>query len=247
MGETVDRPFIHFHIPKTAGTSLRSAFTKQYGPEGVAFRLHDGQLVRISELPFANTERLDKIRRVARRFGLLNLYSAGVHLLNRGGIRETFDISTLETQNIQVATGHFTHNDITETVMHLPRTTLLREPLARAWSHYGHWREAKGNMWWHSGDVPYADDVSFETFATDPALANFQAKHLGDLGFVVIGTTTDLPGFFEEIGLNPGTSVPKLNPGQHQGLPDFDPGFRRDFAEINAVDYALYEAAAHKA
>jgi hypothetical protein len=183
---------------------------------------------------------------MARSVGMLNVYSAVLGRINRKTITNPFDLSTLESQNIQVATGHFKPEDITEGVSHLSRTTILRDPLARARSHYAHWQEAKGNMWWHSGEVPYSDDVTFETFATDPALANYQTKYLGNLSFTAVGTTADLPGFFRGIGLDQEASIPTLNPGKHRETSSFDPGFVRDFTELNAADYALYEAVMQK-
>jgi hypothetical protein len=197
-------------------------------------------------MPVSNTERLDRARRVARSIGLLNLYSAGVHHLNKRNTAETFGLSNLEAQNIQVATGHFTYEDIAEGVTGFPRTTVLRDPLARARSHYAHWQEARGNMWWHDGSVPYGDKVSFEDFATDLAIANYQTKRMGGLGFAIIGTSDNLPGFFEEIGIDLERTIPRLNPGKYRDVPNLDPGFMRDFTELNAADYVLYESVIQK-
>jgi len=242
LGEAITQPFIHFHIPKTAGTSLRAVFIDQFGAERVAFLLPDRSLVQTSDLPF-KTESLDRIRRIARGAGLLNLYSAGVGAINRRRLTKTFSLSAIEQQDIALATGHFTHTDIVDgDVEHLPRTTILRQPLERTWSHYGHWREAKGAMWWHKGGVTYTDDTSFETFALDPQLANYQSLCLGNLSFAAVGVSTNLPAFFEKLGIQPPRAIPVLNPGR-TNMPTFDPGFIRDFEALHAEDYARYEAA----
>lgn len=236
----IRKPFIHFHIPKTAGTSLRATFVNEFSADGVAFRLYDGNLVRMRDMPFTNVERLDKVRRISRRLGLLNAYSAVLGAVNKRTITNPFILESIESQNIQVATGHFKPEDIKEEVNHLPRTTIVRDPLDRMRSHYNHWREAQGNMWWHSGEVPYGDDVTFEKFATDAELANYQTKYIGHLGFAVIGSTVDLPRFFNDLGMN-STSIPILNPARHNANTEFDPGFVREFREMNEADYELFE------
>jgi hypothetical protein len=244
MNKAVE-PFIHFHIPKTAGTSLRAACIDQLGPENVAFMMPDRKLVRASDLPF-ETKQLDRARRLARKVGLLKLFSTGVSVVNQAKDYDSFELAEMLAQNVTLATGHFVHSDITEPVVGIPRTTVLREPLKRAWSHYSHWREAKGAMWWHEGVIAYSDEVKFEMFATDPKLTNYQANCLGSLTFKVIGYSGKLPEFIEEMGLNPDPCIPNLNPGLYREMPSFDPRFLRDFRNMNAVDYGLYEEAVQR-
>lgn len=244
MSEAISRPFIHFHLPKTAGTSLRATFIKSLGAENVAFMMPDRRLVRTSDLPF-ETEQLDTARRAAREAGRLSLFSAEVNAINREKVTNTFPLSEMVTRGVALATGHFVHTDVPETFAGMPRTTIVRDPLARMWSHYAHWREARGTMWWHTGSVPYADDTRFEDFATDPTLANYQAGRLGDLDYAVVGATDNLPAFLTSVGLDATNHIPTLNPGNYRQSPDFDPGFVRDFTTMNTADYELYETALH--
>lgn len=245
MHKAIEKPFIHVHIPKTAGTSLRATFIKNFGPEKVAYLMPEGHLLRTSDLPF-ESEQLDKARRIARMFGLLHVYSSGLRIINKKLIPQGFDFASLLQQDISVVTGHFESADIPESLLHLPRTTVIREPLARMWSHYTHWREARGNMWWHKGSVPFDKNTQFETFALDPELANYQSSRLGDLGFVAMGTTANLADFFEQIGVDPATRVPSLNPGRYKMPAGFNPGFLQQFDELHSADYALYDKALHQ-
>lgn len=245
MSEIIETTFIHFHIPKTAGTSLRAIFIKRLGEENVAFMMPDRKLVRTSDLPF-KTEELDKARRTARETGQLISFSARINAINKEKAYGSFVLSELEAQGIKLAIGHFVHSDIVKTIDHLPRTTVIRDPLERTWSHYSHWKEAQGTMWWHEGEIAYSDQVAFETFAMDPRLANYQTKRLGSLNFKAVGITDKLPEFLEEIGLDLGSGIPTLNPGRYHQVPVFDSGFLEDFKELNAEDYKLYEEVVQK-
>lgn len=236
-------PFIHFHIPKTAGTSLRMSMIQGFSSEGVAFMLPDRTLVRTSDLPF-KTDELDKARWEARNAGKLNEFSEHIRKINSAKLSRCFELAELEASGSFVATGHFTHADISETVAHLPRTTILRNPLERMWSHYSHWKEAKGRMWWHLSDIDYTEHVRFEEFAVDHALQNYQAKCLGSLAFEVVGITEKLPEFLGEIGLTVSGEIPVLNPGVQGKLPEFNIEFVEEFRQLHALDYELYEAAA---
>lgn len=240
MSHTTTKPRIHFHIPKTAGTSLRDVLVKHYSPEHVAFLMPTRRLIKTSDLPFDVTH-LDMARRAARRVGLLKPFSAAIRRINRD--RAGFSLTELEEHDIQLAIGHFMSSDITEPVADIPRTSVVREPLARMRSHFSHWQEAKGSMWWHKGTIPYGEGVAFEDFATDPALANYQAGCLGGLTFEAIGVADNLPAFLESQGIEPDTPVPTLNPGKRYPRATPDPGFMRDFAELHAADYELYETA----
>lgn len=42
--------------------------------------------------------------------------------------------------------------------------------------------------------------------------------------------------------MSPHLEIPTLNPGRYD-MPAFDPGFVRDFREMNVTGYELYEAA----
>ena len=242
MSKAIEKPIINFHIPKTAGTSLRATFIKSLGAENVAFMMPDRQLVRTSDLPY-ETEELDRARRIAREAGQLSLFSAQVNAINQEKVIDTFPLSEMVTRGIALATGHFAHTDILTAVADLPRVAIVRDPLARMWSHYTHWQEAKGTMWWHDGNVLYSDNASFEAFATDTALANYQSNRLGGIDFAVVGTTNNLPAFLVEVGLDANNHIPKLNSGNYHEFPALDPGFVRDFTDMNTADYELYEAA----
>ncbi|MGC1176837.1 MAG: hypothetical protein WA843_02100 [Candidatus Saccharimonadales bacterium] len=243
--QQIETPFIHFHIPKTAGTSLRAVLIDEFGPQSVSFMMPNRQFVRASELPF-ETEELDKKRRAARAMGQLNAFSEEIRAVNRQREYSFFGLDDLSHQGIRVATGHLMPVDITDTVAHLSRTTVVQDPLIRALSHYEHWREASGTMWWHDGTVPYADDVSFEAFASDPMITNYQTRQLGSLTFRAMGVVDKLTEFLEEIGLDPGLTVPHLNPNANNETPSMDKAFVKEFIDMNSKDYELYTAAGQR-
>jgi len=218
MGETISKPFINLHIPKTAGTSMRAALIDDFGADRVAFMMFERQAVRASELPFG-VEEMDIERRAARDAGQLATFSARMSEANRTIDYDAFSLSEIRSRDVDVATGHFNHKDITQDIMDVPLVTILRDPLERAWSHFSQWREAKGSIWWHSSDVIYSDDVSFEEFVTDQKLVNYQSQWLGELSISVTGVTTNLSEFLEQVGVRPDTRIPLLNPGMHRGVP----------------------------
>ena len=242
MGAPLERPFIHLHIPKTAGTSLRASYIEAFGAEHVAFMLPEREFVKTSELPFG-TEELDLLRRTAREQHLLPQFSTMVQRMNQNRYYRTFPLGDIETEDVVVATGHIRHGDISSSVAHLAVTTVVREPLERAWSHYVHWKEASGSMWWHDGSMSFSEDVGFETFALDPALQNYQAAYLGKLACHTIGTADNLEAFLEHIGAARTPNIPRLNSGLYPEIPVFDLGFLRAFAEYHSQDYELYESA----
>ena len=239
MTERVRQPFVHVHIPKTAGTSLRAAFIKGFGAERVAFMMPERSFVKTSELVF-DTEELDQLRRIARKRQTLPQFSIMVQRMNKDQYYSTFGLEDILNQNISVATGHIRHTDLVSSASALDHTTVVRDPLQRAWSHYVHWREARGSMWWHDGTVPYSDEVSFEAFVNDPALANYQSNYLGKLACAEIGSANKLDQFIARLGLNGSVTVPKLNTGLYEALPNFDSAFIRNFTELNRADYELF-------
>jgi hypothetical protein len=239
MKQVTRSSFVHIHIPKTAGTSLRAVFIGEFGPENVGFMMPNRQFVRASELPF-KTEELDKRRRAARVMGRLPAFSETIRTVNQQQDYNFFTLSALSAQNIRVATGHLVPTDISDKAAALPLTTIVRDPLERAVSHYRHWQEARGEMWWHDGSLPYADDVSFEVFANDPALVNYQTRWLGNLAFCAVGTTEKMPEFLEEIGLRSRIPIPRLNLRIGEAALAIDKGFTREFIELNSQDYELY-------
>lgn len=233
--------FIHFHIPKTGGSSLKSVFLEYFGDERVGYMRSDGKIVKASDLSL-NVEQIDRVRSIARRAGLLGVYARTVKILHKNSPSEHFDLFSMGSLGIKVAVGHFTPSHISEEVANIPRTTVVRDPLERAWSHYTHWRDSRG---FHLDyPSPYSKNISFEEFVNDPSMVNYQASHIGNLDFSVIGILNNLPGFLEEIGIDPQFHIPVLNSGTHGEMPIMDPGFVRDFKAANTADYELYEMAA---
>jgi len=229
---------VYFHIPKTAGTSLRAAFVENLGADRVAFRLSDGSMIRMSDMRF-DIEALDKARRLARSLGMLKPFSSVIRSIDGSSSASTFSLAQLREHSIHLATGHFTAEDIDSGSEAFPRTTLVRDPLLRMWSHYRHWQEAKGTMHWHRGSVPYTRKATFQEFSLDPLMHNYQASCLGGLDFEVIGNSYDLGGFLDKLGFG-STDIPILNPGKHNGMPHLDAGFIREFEDCNQLDYNLY-------
>jgi hypothetical protein len=239
---TPRQPFIHLHIPKTAGTSLRAAYITAFGAERVAFMLPERTLVKTSVLPF-KTEQLDELRRVAREQHFLPQFSTMVQRINKNQYYDAFKLEAVVEHDVSVATGHIKHTDITDSVAQLDVTTVVRDPLERIWSHYAHWQEAQGTMWWHDGSIGYSDSVTFEKFASDPLMTNYQSAYLGSLACAVIGIADALPQFMEQVGVGNTPAIPQLNTGSYRSMPKLDVGFIRDFTENNRVDYELYQQA----
>jgi len=242
MADVLTEPFIHIHIPKTAGTSLRASYIQAFGASRVAFLLPGQKLVKTSELPFG-TEELDVLRRTAREQHLLPQFSTMVQRMNQIKYYETFELADIVDREIAVATGHIRHTQVPDAVAHLAVTTVVRNPLERAWSHYSHWQEAAGTMWWHDGSIPFSEDVTFESFAFDPALQNYQANYLGSIACATVGIASNLELFMERVGIAQVPKVLQLNGGLYENLPHFDPGFVHEFEAFHAADYDLYQEA----
>lgn len=252
------------HIPKTAGTSVRSAIEHNVGPEGVyIYSPQVDRLVPSSSNLLPQTSNMIE----AVRWGITNPLLGPLLLrvyplidsINKGRIRKRYPNLEIPDK-AKVIFGHFSANKFDELLTHEPiRGVIIRDPLERMRSHYDHWKRNKGKADWGI-DVQYDSNMTFEQFALLSQLQNYQTQALAGMDihtFDVVGITEDTEEFIQTFlgrlrqeGLinSEQTEIHqrRLNttsPRRKTPTQNLDQKFLELFRQFHSEDYDLYEKA----
>src|SRR3989344_5657859 len=246
MIENGSKPFVSVHIEKTAGSSIGQLLVKKYGKEGILrYDAVSDTIIRLSDRIVPSDSSVHKLGELlVGIWGMkpfLQLGQLVVRNIDRTKQHKPEEIPT----GFAVLTGHFRAERF---IGILPPeefryTSVLREPLARMWSHYQHWNRTCGIPRFRVRPT-YNPDMRFEDFAMLPEMAGYQAKALGENTeeFSNIGVVDHLMSYLEEMGWHNHREVPpRINTGNYAAMPTLDPGFYRDFLEAHSADFELYE------
>ena len=238
----------HFHIPKTAGTTLRYEFCKQFGAKNVFyFDPHTGRAspsntrLLATELPA-----IDSMKNIVNKHSLHRSLQPIIFAM-----KSLQRITSSKPENVKdnphrVLTGHFTYEDLTSWGIEPEvSVSVIRDPLQRAWSHFKHWKRSKGNFPLPN-EIPYTPDFSFESFISTPDLINYQSRWIGRQSLTHIGVSEQLDKLLEEVGITPSDPVKHLNSDYGLSIPEISSLALKKFKANNEADYALYESAAKK-
>ena len=238
---------VFVHVPKTAGTSLRTMIIGSYGlmhtwvyaaSSGLFFRA-DKQLFQPGEV---DTRRIRMLRH--RLFSPVTRPLIYCNNMRADGKSETHD-------KAHAVVGHFPHTifDDMPNTRKIRKFTVLRDPLARMLSHYEYSQSLKnlGRHWvgWMQNDDK---SLSFEDFAFSAYHQNFQTRLTGThlRAYEAVGVTEHLPEFLCLSGLaSYMAAVPYHNQTRRSNRDRVvaDPGFLRAFRAFHALDYNMYEEA----
>lgn len=249
------------HIEKAGGTSLEDFYKNLYGPERVLiYNPKTDTVTRSSSIKVPRSHPL-----VSEANSRLGKYKA--YLL----VQKVYSTMTHQWQNkgqipldklpddFAILHGHFAANKFDRHLNSPLKMVVLREPLSRMWSQYGHWKRVEGNVDWRV-TVPYDPSLTFEQYALLPQLRNYQSQALSGEpleSFCVVGTTDNI-GLFTQGVVNLSVTVGLVGPNQIQHLgrlkrlnesprrtdkEDTNPRFRIKFREFHCDDYKLYEKA----
>ncbi len=235
---------VHVHIERTGGVSLQDLYEKKYpGPEMLWYSVRDN-LFAPFEIKSANYTRdwqLKFYAFIARRFPIVRRLMVRLRTWRRA--RREIPLRDLHL-HATVIIGHFA---VSKILPYLPPDqheyrTVLRDPLARMWSHFNHFRAHKGDV--GQRVVPgYRENMTFEEFSMLPEMKNYQTQAVGDDLSIYkhIGITEKLDEFCQNTGLINAHSVsPKVN---HFGskMPIFNNDFLLAFKTAHAKDYELFK------
>lgn len=236
-------------MPKTAGISLRGLLIDKFGPDNVwGTDVRTGRLASMERQGF----KADNSQRGRRaNLGLLTPSFVAQAVMS---VREKiiYEDATEALPKARVVSGHFAVNSFDDiaTATEADYFTILREPLSRMQSHYRYLQQLRQLIpkMRHWGEK-HNPDLPFEKFAFEPELQNYQTSFTGNyLGrYTLVGIYEQLPKFFIENDLlEPNRVAPYLNKTEWQDPLSVcaDPGFKTDFEEFHAQDYALYSQAA---
>jgi hypothetical protein len=173
---------VHVHVEKTAGTTLKSAYINAYGGDRVwgysaseqAYRALGKKLFAIDS-DWQQSLRAQIFRNTPRlaRLGQLALNALPSH-------------QALTLEQVQevasVIIGHFTFDGMSQAIDpgQSAYRAVLRDPLDRMRSHYSFLLQRsvpKSRMRIAALD---AENMSFEEFALQPSVQNFQSQAIGD-------------------------------------------------------------------
>ncbi len=251
-GGTARDAILHVHIPKTAGTSIRNTLVNAYSPEAVVFYNHaNDSFIRSSDRGLVGTEKpyVDVVKTITYRSGLFPLIRP---FFNRAVEQEATHYTPAESFfdtepkiAYRALSGHFEASQIEswglENNLGL---SIVREPLARAISHYGHYVRLQRRQGTHAGSpvANRAELMDLDEFLELPEFTNIQTRYLGRLANVKIGTIETCGNLLEEVGI-PNISLPHLNKTSNAEIPHPGTTATAKFLEVNAADYELFDAA----
>ena len=252
------------HIEKTAGTSIRSSLERAIGPQYVyIFSPEADRFARSSDnLMPATTPILDRVRQGFSNPILgpvfVHIWAPMLNGMYRDRIRQRYPVLEVP-EDTKVILGHFTASQFNDKLKNRQPilATVIRDPLARAKSHFEHWRRNRGFEDWRTY-IPFDRHTTFKEFIQLPQLQNFQTQALADValsGFDVVGITEKTDQFIadflrvlQEAEIVLENRNPKqitLNVNHHRSIGDGEitPNLIGLFKELNKDDYALYEEA----
>lgn len=240
---------VFVHVPKTAGTSLRTRVIDYHGPEDTwVYSASSGLFFRADKMLFQPAETdTRKVRVLKHR--LFTPITRGLIYCNNMRADSIEEVHA----EANAVIGHFPHTmfDDMPPTREVRKFTVLRNPLARMVSHYRYLQSYRNVgrhlLGWMRHDN---GELSFKDFALSPGVQNFQTKLTGTnlQEYAAVGLTENLPEFLCLAGLaSYATSAPHHNKTllRNNGLCSAanDPGFVRDFVEFHAADYTAYEEA----
>jgi hypothetical protein len=247
---TAEKPLAAFvHVPKTAGTSLRSVVAAHYGPERTWLYQATAEGFFQADGAILNP---DKVGTQTRMKPLLNVLPT---IVLKAGISYAARNATPPESALaqaSAAIGHVPFATWQEWAAPRPVAlyTVVREPLERMVSHYRYMQQNRRLPRPFKGWMVYGDAAQpFDAFALSEPVRNVQTSYTGTelATYEGVGISEDLDGFLRRIGMLATSAVaPQLRVGaqpfERTALLR-DPGFRRAFEDFHADDYAFYEAA----
>lgn len=240
---------VHIHVEKTGGSTLREFLVRQFGAYSVLhFDPVTRRVVRVGERRLSSDSKAHAIgkRMLVWPFGPL-LVGATYEFVRRHDAPRVYDLSNLP-KSYSAISGHFCAEEVVAVIppSGARYVTLLRDPLTRALSHFGHWRRTRGRSHFRA-HVDYDPRMHFMDFAESPPLINIYSQALGgNVGiFHRIGVTERIHPFLKSIGLIDGVEpVRRFNaapPIASLGMSTMTDSQRSHFRRLNAEDFKLYE------
>jgi hypothetical protein len=242
---SVERPIYSVHIPKTAGTTLRDFYRDIFGADHTYFYYpHQHGLYRADQDPM-KIIRFNPFLQTLKNSMIMTV--PGQHLFRfiRQFMHQPSGNNLINElpADCMIIHGHFNPDRFIEPNKRL--TTVFREPLARAASHYRWYSNPiQGGdglpSWFHPG-------MSFEQFVQAEEMQNFQAKYIGrPLGeFEHIGTTEALDVYCMYFVPGKGLSLKHLNQSDMRVQTGLSEHMVSWFKEHNADDYKIYAEASN--
>lgn len=248
--EPTQKPLnVFVHVPKTAGTSLRTRVIDRHGPEDTwVYSASSGLYFRADKLLFQPAE-TDTRRVRALKHWVFTPVTRGLIYCNNMRADSIDEVHA----EANAVIGHFPHTafDDLPPTREVRKFTVLRNPLARMVSHYRYlqsYRRVGRHLlgWMKNNNL----SLPFREFALSDPVQNFQTRLTGtNLNeYAAVGLTENLSEFLCLAGLanHVTDALPHHNRtvlGNNIGGITNDPGFVRDFVEFHAADYAAYEEA----
>lgn len=236
-------PILSIHVPKCAGTSLARLWAQFFGSQNVALYYEDrGLFNAASEENVLNGLPISLRNTLLRFNGGRRLYTEFI----RPYRLETYSIDEIP-KNIEVVHGHFTYDLFDKVYPGAIKTTVIRNPLGRMYSHLNYWKELyKQNFRlpsWFNPRMP------FEEFAFHDEMINYMSLYTGKDPdeYDLVGRLEDFPRYLNElselIGYEGEFPQIRVNVGKEGMQEDkYDEGFVREFVSAHQADYHFYDS-----
>ncbi|MBU0611942.1 hypothetical protein KKA39_02440 [Patescibacteria group bacterium] len=235
---------VHVHIERTGGVFLQDLYERKYPGSGMLWYNTRDNLFAPFNIKTANYTKNWQLKLyafIARRLPSIRFLMIKLRTWRRK--RQAVPLKNLSSATVVI--GHFAVNKI---LPYLPSNqheyrTVIRDPLARMWSHFNHFQAHRGDV--GQRVVPeHRENMTFEEFAMLPEMKNYQTQAIGlDLSiYKHIGITEKLESFCKNTGLtDKASSREKIN---HFGnaLPELTQDFLKAFKIFHDQDYRLYNS-----
>ena len=236
---------VHVHIEKTAGTTIKSLYNREYGADNVwGYSASEGRYRSLGKKFFDIDSRRQQEMRARLFRDVPHLARIGQLVLNSLPSHKALQVE--EVRDVaKVIIGHFTFDQVSEYLdpAQFSYRTIVRHPLQRMLSHYDFLLRRSVPRSKMRVAALDANALSFEDFSLQSSVQNYQSQAVGMRldQYGLVGVVDHMDAFLAEAGLlSLGETAPRINKSPVKTPRKLSSSFMNDFETFHTQDYELY-------